>query len=64
MESSEATVDSWQEMFEEKYLPLLRFVNELSEMPEFEELKKRMYEKKEARLQKEYYEQKFGNKKG
>ena len=51
LSESKATVEGWQEMFKEKYLPLLKFVNELGEMPEFEDLKRRMYEKKEERLQ-------------
>ena len=53
LSESKATVESWQNIFQENYVPLLKFVKELSEMPEFEDLKKRIYEEKEERLQKE-----------
>jgi mRNA-degrading endonuclease RelE of RelBE toxin-antitoxin system len=38
-------------LFRKQYDPLLKFVNELSEMPEFEELKKKMYDAKEKEFQ-------------
>jgi hypothetical protein len=56
LSKSNETVESWQEIFQEKYLPLLKFVNELGEMPEFEDLKKRMQEKREEKAREEAYE--------
>lgn len=49
--SSKVLVKDLYRLFRKQYDPLLKFVNELSEMPEFEELKKKMYDAKEKEFQ-------------
>ncbi len=50
---SNAAVQSWIQLFQQNYLPLLRFVDTLSELPEFEELKKKAREAKLETLEAE-----------
>lgn len=52
----ENTVDKMYKFVHKNYDPLLEFVNELSEMPGFEELKKRLIEGKEDKLMAKIHE--------
>jgi len=51
--SSKVLVKDLYDFVHTNYDPMLDFVNEIAEMPEFEELKRRMWEEKEAESRKE-----------
>ncbi len=57
LEKTQQLAESWEKFFFKHYDPLLKFVQELSRLPEFAKLKQKALEAKGKRIREDYYKE-------